>query len=155
MRTCVGSGWTCGRTLRIKGIERRCAIRSGGQGIRERRVQSVTDRSANTRRLPSGGLMLGHRLRRWPNINPSPDWRVQFTWRSWHIGIQGRVWVCHKVVCDWGPRSAVSLLRTLGVGGGGEGGSTCLRLLLCFVAKSWQKWNEMNGVLGHLSAHIS
>ena len=31
------------------------------------------------RRSPSAGLMLGQRLRRWPNINPAPDEHPAFS----------------------------------------------------------------------------
>ena len=32
----------------------------------------------NTRRRPNGGLMLAHRLRRWPSIRPALDQRLVF-----------------------------------------------------------------------------
>ena len=49
--------------------------------LRVVKVRFFSDGSlpANTRRLPNAGLMLGHRLRRWPNIKPEFGDRLVFS----------------------------------------------------------------------------
>ena len=42
------------------------------------RLHAALASQPNTRRWPGVGLMLGNRLRRWPNIIPSPFERLLF-----------------------------------------------------------------------------
>ena len=40
---------------------------------------------ANTRRSPDAGLMLAHRLQRWPNIGEVSSQNLVFAWQILHI----------------------------------------------------------------------
>ena len=49
-------------------------------------------RRSNTRRWPDVGLMLAHRLWRWPNISPVLVYRVMFGGATQNVGQRHRWW---------------------------------------------------------------
>ena len=67
----------CSRTAKLclstnaMGTRRCCDVESTSMVLIQRRNKSCAQWEANTRRSPDGGLMLLHRLLRWPNTKPT------------------------------------------------------------------------------------